>query len=122
MRKIVRKVVTFRCRFCKTEHKTIREAIRCESFPIEDKKFELGDEVRGLEQHTCDHRLKEKNFLPKGYIIQINGPELMDEEYSNKWLGGKLLNCHVYIYTVEYSCPCGKVRQHQYYSPEIKSS
>ncbi len=122
MRKIVRKVVTFQCELCKTEYKTRTGAMRCESQPLEleEKKFKTGDRVRGREQHTCDHHRKEKNFLPNGRIIEINGPVPMDEEYSNKWLGGELLHCHVYEYLVEYKCPCGKVRQHQFYSPELK--
>lgn len=120
MRKIVRKIIVFQCGVCKTEYKTIREAMRCENQPLEEKQFKLGDRVKGHEQHTCDHRRKEKNFLPNGRVIEINGPVLMDEEYSNKWLGGKLLHCHVYEYLVEYECPCGKVRQHKFYSPELK--
>ncbi len=120
MRKIVRKVVTFQCGLCKTEYKTTREAKRCESQPLEEKKFKLGDRVKGREQHTCDHRRKEKNFLPNGRVIEINGPVLMDEEYSNKWLGGELLHCHVFEYLVGYDCFCGKARQHKFYSPELK--
>ena len=120
MRKVVRKVVTFECKFCKTGYETIRAAMRCENQPLEEKKFKLGDRVGGREQHTCDHGRKEKYFLPNGRVIKINGPVLMDEEYSVKWLGGELLYYHVYEYLVEYDCPCGMVRQHQFYSPELK--
>lgn len=120
MRKIVRKTVVFQCGVCKVEHKTMKEAIECEGRTLEEKKFKLGDKVRGREKHNCDHGQIEKNFLPRGYVIEIYGPELMDEEYSNKWLGGGLLYCHVYQYRVEYECLCGKVRQYQFYSPELK--
>jgi len=119
MKKITRKVSVFRCETCKTDYKTMRQAIRCEGYPLERKKFKRGDWVRGKEQHVCDHKVKDREFLPIGKVVSVIGPELMDYEYSVKWLGSKLLNSHVFVYEVAYKCICGKDQRHRFYSLEL---
>ena len=120
MRRVVRKTVVYICGVCRTEYGTAKQAKNCETRPLENKKFKLGDFVGGREKHTCDRRSKNNDFFPKGRIIKIVGPQLVDKEYSAKWLGGELRGSHVFMYEVEYKCPCGAIRSHRFYSPELK--
>jgi hypothetical protein len=118
MRKIVKQVVVYRCKICRTDYKTIRGAMKCEALPVEPKKFKIGDEVKSRGLHVCDKARKEKYFLPKGRVVKITGPALIGWEYS--WLGREFLNQHVYQYVVEYKCPCGEIREDEFYFPQLK--
>lgn len=120
MRTIEKRITLYECGVCKVKYSNKKEAQKCERRELEPKKFKKDDVVEGSEKHVCDHGRGDVNFTPRGTIVNITGPEVMDEEYSLKWLGGKLFNQHVRQYLVLYPCFCSKEREHLYYSVELK--
>lgn len=121
MRKIVKRVVSYRCGVCKTAHASAAKARACESMPVEKKKFKKGDLVRNIEPRTCSINRRPYHFRAR--ITQIVGPSPFDFEYEVKWLGGRGLNQHVFQYEVVYICPhCGVEFSGLYYAPELKKA
>lgn len=108
----------YECGVCKTTYDKKDEAQKCENKPVEIKLFKKGDRIKVGYEHTCNQ--KNKDFIPRGMVIEILGPEPMDEDYSHRCLGSKLFNWHAYQYVVEFKCLCGEIRQNAFFSPQIK--
>ena len=120
MRKIVKKTTFWRCRTCGTDYRKKSDAKRCESNPIEQKKFEVGDRVtNSMWLRECLSATGNRQYRFKGRINKVSGPQPLDEEYWNKWLRG-CPNIHVFLYEVTYKCPgCGERKKAIYYAPEL---
>ena len=123
MKKIVKKTTLWRSSVCGTDYQNKSVAKECESKPIEQKKFKVGDRVISMEPRVClsaSEERKFKEYKPKGRINKIFGPLLPDEDYWNKRFGG-LPDRHVFLYKVTYKCPkCGKEKEAAYFEAELK--
>ncbi len=119
MKKIVKKTILWRCSVCGADYKNKSDAEKCESRPIEQKKFRIGDQVtNSMEPRICSSAGGEYRF--EGEISEIIGPQPPDEEYWIKWLGG-LPKTHVFLYEVTYKCPkCGRKEDAAYFAPELE--
>lgn len=110
---------TYVCKRCKARYRNKKRALECDSLPVEEKVFRVGDLVKWREQYHCDRR--NKNYFPQGRVVCILGPMLPDEEYNIKWLQSRLSGKHVFQYEVKWPCPyCGKPSGSLFYSPELK--
>lgn len=116
-----RTVISYQCETCGTKYRTAEQALKCEARIKEKQVFKRGDFFRAYERHVCNHKGRDKEFLPGGMVIKVLGPMLPDYEYEVKWLGSRpeRLNGHVYQYEVEYQCSCGRPRFTLYWTPEI---
>lgn len=121
MKKITRKVTLWRCAICKIDYKRKSDAEKCERKPIEKREFKIGDRVTNcMEPRLCPGK---GTYRFKGRIIRIFGPQPPDEDYENRWLGGKRdrLDSHVFLYEVRFKCPkCGEIREESYFAPELE--
>lgn len=119
MRKVIKTSVLWRCKKCGTNYKKKSDAKKCESMPIEEKKFKIGDRVtNSMELRICSNMGGEYRF--KGSISKVLGPQRPDEEYWIKWLGG-MPKAHVFWYEVAYLCPqCGQEKDAGYFAPELQ--
>jgi hypothetical protein len=118
MRRVTKKVTFYKCEVCRTEYKTIREAMRCEGSLLEEKKFKVDDLVKAKRKHHCDR--SDREFVPTGRVVKITGPVPVDHDFSVRILSNKLLNQHAFQYIVSGKCICGEKMEYQFYSPEIK--
>ena len=119
--KVEKRTVQYQCEVCKALYKTPAEAKKCEARPVEDTRFVLGQNVRSVEQRQCHVG---GHYYAKGTVQIIFGPELSDDDYEIRHLGGKKerLNLHVFRYVIEYICPrCGRAKDAVYYAPELKA-
>lgn len=123
MKRIVKRipehtVIQYQCEKCKTKYKNRSKALKCEEMPVEVQQLKVGDRVTWLEMRRCAHG---KSYRLCGWVVALKGPELPDEEYNNKWLGGKLNGTHVYMYEVVWVCPhCKTHCSGKFYLPELK--
>lgn len=91
----------------------------CEAQPVEQKIFKVGARVTWIEKKECGY--SSRHYRIDGQVVAILGPQLPDEEYNKKWLGGELKNTHVYIYEVNWICPyCRQRCSGRFYSPELR--
>lgn len=117
MEKIEKKAIFWKCSVCGTEHTKKSRVRACESMPVEEQKFQVGDKVTNLTPRIC---WDDKPYRFEGKICKVIGPEPPDEEYWIKWLGG-LPGKHVFSYEVTYTCPiCGDEKGAMYYAPELE--
>jgi hypothetical protein len=120
MRKIVKKVVLYRCSVCSTDYTNKRDAEKCELRTLEKKTLSIGDRVTNIEPRSCSMG-HYKPYVFKGRIVKIVGPMASDYEYEVKWLGGKRINSHVFHFQVKFKCPhCKETREERYFAPELK--
>ena len=121
MKKRVIRSIIYTCGICHTDHSSKAAAQKCESMPIEERGYKIGDRVRNIEPRTCNKKDKPYHFTDK--VVKIIGPIPFDFEYEVKWLGGRGLNQHVFQYEVSFSCPqCGEKRRERYYAPELQKT
>jgi len=125
MRKIIRRVVSYRCGICKTAYSSKAAAMKCEKRQVESKKFRLGENVTNIVERCCnpgDMSSKSKYYFV-GKIIKIIGPSLPNEEM--RYLGGNAVvkqYCHVFQYEVAYTCPrCQHKKTALYYAWELSA-
>ena len=114
--------VSYQCWVCGTKYRSKKSAQKCEARTLEIREFSEGYWVRAKEKRHCG--LTGKSYICEGIIVDVLGPMLPDEEYENKWLGGKTerLNGHVYQYEVQFICPCcNKLKRAFYYGPGLQS-
>lgn len=119
MKKEVKKIITYRCEVCGARYSLPSKALRCQKRPIEKQVFQIGDRVIGRELRTC---VSGKSYRPRGIILEIKRPQLPDEEYENKWLGGKSdrKRSHVLVYIFQFRCPhCKQEHAMPFYAPEL---
>ena len=138
MRRIVRETVLYQCRKCKTVYSNARDAKRCESGSVEEKKFKKGDQVRlhTPRRHACYDILlpnvqknvgnKTELVFNEGVIINVSRPRPFDPEYMVKGPGDlwpKGQPSHVFEYKVVFKfrfCPgCGANLSTMFFSPEV---
>ncbi len=113
-----RRVVTeFICSKCNSKYHTLFRAQKCSAMPVEPRRFAKGDHVTWLEPATCDQG--QRPFRIKATVFRVTKPAPMDEEYTNKWLGGELAGMHVRQYEVAFRCLCGNVRTMLLYAAEM---
>ena len=121
MRRKVKRTVLYVCDICHTEHTSQAAAKRCESMPVEEKRYRSGEFVCNIEPRFCDKKQEPYEFT--GKVAKIIGPMPFDYEYEAKWLSGRGLNQHVFQYEVSYSCPsCGENKRARYYAPELRKA
>lgn len=114
-----RRVVTeFICSKCNTPYHTLGGAQKCSAMPIEPRRFAKGDNVTSLEPAVCDHG--NRPFHLTATVFRVTKPAPPDEEYSKKWLDGKLTGMHVRQYEVAFRCLCGQTRSMLLYSAEMR--
>ena len=121
MKKIVKRVVTYKCDICRTEYGKAGDAKKCEKRSLEVKVFIKNDRVSNIEPRTCS--IHDKNYIFRGKVVRIVGPMASDFECEVKWLGAVLerVNSHVFHYQVKFKCPhCKEVRENRYFAPELK--
>jgi hypothetical protein len=114
----------YSCDVCGTAYDTPSKAQRCERRTIETPVVAIGARVRLREKRQClmNQRVNSGYYTAEGTISRISAPQPPNEEYENKWLGGKSLrlNSHVRVYFVHYQCPhCKEWRDQPVYAPEF---
>ena len=122
MREVVKTIMLYECEICLTKYEKKEDAIRCEGCGVEEEILQVGDRVTNVGLRTCSFQGREENYIFKGKVVEVKGPNPPDKEYEYKWLGGKKerLNSHVFSYIVEYICPiCRKKKSAMYYTPEL---
>jgi len=122
VRVIVKKIRLYQCSVCRTKHNSAKAGRACEAKVVEPRIFRKGERVRALEHRTCG---RGKNFVCKGVVKKILGPEPSDSDYESRHLGGarERLSAHVFRYIVRYRCPhCKKIKEACYYAPELRLS
>lgn len=113
--------VGYQCEICKTEYRTVAEAIHCEKRKLEKKIFKVGQEVSTMELRRC--QLASRPYIARGAVKMVLGPVLPDRDYEIRHLGGdpQRMNSHAWHYIVRWKCPhCEKTKQHVFYTPELK--
>lgn len=119
MKKIVRTVTEYMCEVCRTRYKSIIVAHKCEARKTEERFFKKGDWVTNIEDREC--AVVNWHYRFRGQIVRVLGPQAPDEEYEDKWLGGRGLDLHVFQFEVRFRCPCcQKMQTALYYSPELR--
>ena len=124
-RRIVRRVVEYKCKVCGTTYAKKRDAQKCEKRVLEEKEFKKGDWVVILEKRWCRSCSPSRYCLFAGQIKKIKGPFPSDEEYELKWLGGqpKRVQGHIFEYWVKLWCRGGcnsTSGPAPFYAPEIE--
>ncbi|MEK7608328.1 MAG: hypothetical protein AAB495_02010 [Patescibacteria group bacterium] len=124
LKKIVQRIVWYQCEVCKTRHPSKKEALRCEKKPVEEKIFSLGDTVQ-LNRFVYCHNLQHpsQKFRAVGRIVRVRKPEPADEDYENRYLGGKRerKQSHVLSFEIKYKCPfCKKEKDALCLTPEME--
>ncbi len=120
MKTVSEVVRVYQCEVCKSWYQGKKQALTCEKMPVEEKKHKLGSRVKAIEQHECNCGRK---YLPEGKIVRVLGPEPFDYEYETKWLRGRGVDTHVFVYEVNFSCPkCHDKKSKHFYYPEIAVS
>jgi hypothetical protein len=108
---------SYECEKCGRKYPSESRARKCESQPLEARKFKRKDLVSWREIKNCSTGRK---YFIKGTVWDIVGPVLPDEEYNIKWLKGRLSGKHVYEYIVEWNCPfCMRNHEDRFYGPEL---
>ena len=124
VRKIIRiiperTVRLYQCTKCKTKYRSSKRATRCESLPIEERAFRVGDMTSWRELNFCSSY--GKTYRLKTRVIRIVGPTLPDEEYNRKWLQSTLGGLHVFQYEVRWRCPhCRRSYSNLFYGMELR--
>jgi hypothetical protein len=121
MKKIVKRVVVYKCGICRTEYDKASDAKKCEKRVLEVIAFTKGNSVSNIQPRTCN--IHGKHYIFKGKVVKIVGPMASDYEYETKWLGSisERVNGHVFHYQVKFKCPhCKEVREERYFTPELK--
>lgn len=109
-------VPTFTCEVCNTTFKDKDSAMKCESMPIEQPSFNIGDTVVAYEKRTDT---AQKEYYLVGYVVDAV-VEPPDQEYIRKWLGRNeqhRLKMHNLVYLVNIDPK--EDDGHRYYAPEI---
>jgi len=121
MRKIVEKTTYWLCSVCGAKHRKKSDAQKCESMPVEEQKFKVGDRVtNSKEPRICSSTSGDSEYRFRGRISIVLGPLPPDEEYWIKWLGG-FPKAHVFYYGVKYECPkCERKKDAVYFGPELE--
>ncbi len=115
-RRVVRR---YRCEQCRTKHRSRAQAARCEAMPVEERRFRVGDAVTWREPRHCS--AFDRSYRVRGRVLSVRGPQLPDEEYNNKWLGGMLAGTHVFQYEVSWRCPhCKEPQAGLFYGAELR--
>ena len=115
-----RQKVLYQCEHCKTNYKRRQRAMDCEAEPVEDIVFKVGDRVTWTEKRGCTHAYGQ-DYCIDGLVVAVCGLQLPDEEYNNKWFGGRLAGKHVHMYQVNWECPyCLLKYSRRFYSLELK--
>lgn len=109
MKKIVRKVVEWQCKVCKSRYNRKPEVRECESKPIIPPEFKVGQLVR-LARSRAPERCEKcgKTYVPVMRITAILGPrsDIAGDVWGQK---GDLRAVHRFWYRAAFSCPgCGR--------------
>jgi hypothetical protein len=104
MRKIVKKIVVYRCETCRTDYDRRSDALKCERSGVEKRAYRKGDLVRTRAQCPCGQR-----FAIVGFILKVTGPYAAGPESLLKARGLKPGTGHLYLYQVE-ACRCPKCK------------
>ena len=120
MKKITKTIVTYVCGVCGKNYKTEKQALSCEVRPIENPAWKIDDRVTWREKRQCANSNR-KPYILNGKVIGLHEPQLVDEEYNRKWLGGALTGKHVHMYEVAWTCPhCQQKCYGLFYGMELK--
>ena len=117
-----RTVVRYQCEICEANYRTPAQAERCEARIVEAEKFIPGQLVRAVWQPECS---RGGPYCSKGKVVKSIGPQLPEEDYARRCLGGKTarLNSHVFQYEILFICPhCKQNQSALYYASELKTA